>query len=285
MRSLRGSPVIVTFLYTTCEDTCPTQAQQVKGALDGAGRGRARAGGGGRPAARQPGARARLPLRAAHDRPDDVRARARESELEPVWKGFAVQPQREDLEHTAPHRPRGRQGRPARGLPARPGDARADRARRAPAAGRRLTAANSYLPGRIRTDDVLHQSRVRRARDGAPGGPRRRRSRVARLDRRGARGCRWPTWSTWRRGCAVPSWWRARAERAAGTRSRDPPIASPWPRWCGRSRARSPRSSASPPTRTARWSARATASPGTTRAPPSCCGPGCRARSSAPSPR
>ena len=42
MRSLRGSPVIVTFLYTTCEDTCPTQAQQVKGALDRAGRGRAR---------------------------------------------------------------------------------------------------------------------------------------------------------------------------------------------------------------------------------------------------
>ncbi len=33
MRSLRGEPVIVTFLYTTCEDTCPTQAQQVKGAL------------------------------------------------------------------------------------------------------------------------------------------------------------------------------------------------------------------------------------------------------------
>ena len=25
--------MIVTFLYTTCEDTCPTQAQQVKGAL------------------------------------------------------------------------------------------------------------------------------------------------------------------------------------------------------------------------------------------------------------
>ena len=34
MRSLRGSPVVVTFLYTTCEDTCPIQAQTVRGALD-----------------------------------------------------------------------------------------------------------------------------------------------------------------------------------------------------------------------------------------------------------
>ena len=34
MRSLRGRPVVVTFLYTTCEDTCPIQAQTVRGALD-----------------------------------------------------------------------------------------------------------------------------------------------------------------------------------------------------------------------------------------------------------
>ena len=33
MRALRGRPAIVTFLYTTCEDTCPAQAQQIKGAL------------------------------------------------------------------------------------------------------------------------------------------------------------------------------------------------------------------------------------------------------------
>ena len=34
MRDFRGRPVIVTFLYTTCEDTCPVQAQTVRGALD-----------------------------------------------------------------------------------------------------------------------------------------------------------------------------------------------------------------------------------------------------------
>lgn len=99
MRSLRGSPVIVTFLYTTCEDTCPTQAQQVKGALEELGDD--------------------VPAVAvAVDPPRDTAARARaflseqrmtgrmsfavgtRSELEPVWRGFAVQPQREDLEHT-----------------------------------------------------------------------------------------------------------------------------------------------------------------------------------------
>jgi protein SCO1 len=34
MRDFRGRPVIVTFLYTTCEDTCPVQAQTIRGALD-----------------------------------------------------------------------------------------------------------------------------------------------------------------------------------------------------------------------------------------------------------
>ncbi len=34
MRALRGKPVIVAFLYSTCEDTCPIQAQQIKGALN-----------------------------------------------------------------------------------------------------------------------------------------------------------------------------------------------------------------------------------------------------------
>ena len=99
MRSLRGQPVIVTFLYTTCEDTCPTQAQQVKGAFEELGQD--------------------VPAVAvAVDPPRDNEERARaflseqrmtgrmrfalgaRSELEPVWKGFAVQPQRDDLEHT-----------------------------------------------------------------------------------------------------------------------------------------------------------------------------------------
>jgi protein SCO1/2 len=34
MRDLRGKPVVVTFLYSTCQDTCPATAQQIRGALD-----------------------------------------------------------------------------------------------------------------------------------------------------------------------------------------------------------------------------------------------------------
>jgi protein SCO1/2 len=37
LRQFRGTPVVVTFLYTTCEDTCPLTAQQIRGALDDLG--------------------------------------------------------------------------------------------------------------------------------------------------------------------------------------------------------------------------------------------------------
>jgi protein SCO1/2 len=38
LSALRGKVVIVTFLYTTCEDTCPVTATQIRGALDDLGR-------------------------------------------------------------------------------------------------------------------------------------------------------------------------------------------------------------------------------------------------------
>jgi protein SCO1/2 len=37
MRDLRGKPVVVTFLYSHCRDTCPATAQQIRGALDDLG--------------------------------------------------------------------------------------------------------------------------------------------------------------------------------------------------------------------------------------------------------
>lgn len=100
MRSLRGRPVIVTFLYSTCTDTCPAQAQQVKGALNELGQD--------------------VPaLAVAVDPPRDDGDRARKflakqrmtgrmdflvgprAHLKRLWSAYAVQPQREDLEHTA----------------------------------------------------------------------------------------------------------------------------------------------------------------------------------------
>ena len=100
MEDLRGEPVIVTFLYTTCESTCPTQAQQVRAALEELGD--------------------EVPALAISVDPErDTERRARaflaeqrmvgrmefvlgsRAELRKVWRAFAVQPQREDLEHTA----------------------------------------------------------------------------------------------------------------------------------------------------------------------------------------
>ena len=100
MSDFRGQPVIVTFLYTNCEDTCPPAAQQVKGALNDLGRD--------------------VPaLAIAVDPPRDTPGSARaflgdarmlgrmrfvlgsREELEPVWRGFAVRPQSPAQEHQA----------------------------------------------------------------------------------------------------------------------------------------------------------------------------------------
>jgi protein SCO1/2 len=37
LRALRGRVVILTFMYSTCRDTCPVTAQQIRGALDDLG--------------------------------------------------------------------------------------------------------------------------------------------------------------------------------------------------------------------------------------------------------
>lgn len=100
MADFRGQPTIVTFLYSNCDDTCPTQAQQVKGALNELGED--------------------LPALAisvdpANDTPDSARAflskqrmtgRLRfvlgsRAKLEPIWRRYGVQPQLDDLDHTA----------------------------------------------------------------------------------------------------------------------------------------------------------------------------------------
>ncbi len=100
MSDFRGEPVIVTFLYTHCEDTCPAAAQQVKGALDDLGH--------------EVPALA-IAVEPPRDTPDSARAflskqrmlgRMRfvlgtRDELEPVWSGFAIRPQALGAEHQA----------------------------------------------------------------------------------------------------------------------------------------------------------------------------------------
>ena len=102
MRRYRGRTVVVTFLYSTCEDTCPLTAQQIRGALDQLGPERA------------------VPVLAisvdpAGDTPLHLRRFLLEqrlvgrmryltgthAQLEPVWRAYGIRPQGDGYEHTA----------------------------------------------------------------------------------------------------------------------------------------------------------------------------------------
>jgi protein SCO1/2 len=98
MARFRGRPLIVTFVYSHCEETCPTQVQTIKGAIDQLGRD--------------------VPaLAIAVDPPNDTPrsgaaflskqrmlgrmtfAVGSRAELRPVWRGYAIQPQTARDEH------------------------------------------------------------------------------------------------------------------------------------------------------------------------------------------
>lgn len=100
MRALRGRPVIVTFLYTTCQDSCPIQAQTVRGALDELGHDvPALAVAVDPPRDTPERAQAFLSKQRATGRIDFVLGSR--AELRPLWRGFAIQPQSVTREHQA----------------------------------------------------------------------------------------------------------------------------------------------------------------------------------------
>jgi protein SCO1/2 len=100
MAEYRGKPVVVTYTYTHCKETCPLQAQMIRGALDDVGHdipalaisvdpfGDSRAS-----------ARAFLAKQKMTGRMRYVLGTRRQ--LQPVWRGFAIQPQLRDSEHQA----------------------------------------------------------------------------------------------------------------------------------------------------------------------------------------
>lgn len=96
----RGRVTVLTFLYTTCQDTCPIAASQILGALEDLG-----------PAGEDVAA-----LAVSVDPANDTPARARkflldrrltgrmrfalgeEAQLRPVWRAYGIQPQGDDPE-------------------------------------------------------------------------------------------------------------------------------------------------------------------------------------------
>jgi len=100
LSQMRGKPVVVTFLYTTCRDTCPLTAQQIRVALDDLGHD--------------------VPVVAVSVDPANDTPRRAEAflvkqgmqgrmrwalgsaeELGRLWKAYGIQPQSDDAEHTA----------------------------------------------------------------------------------------------------------------------------------------------------------------------------------------
>jgi protein SCO1/2 len=100
MSAYRGGTAIVTFMYSTCQDTCPLTAQQIRGALDDYGHD--------------------VPVLAisvdpSGDTPLHVKrflvkqhltGRMRfligtRAQLAPVWRAYGIQPQGQGYEHTA----------------------------------------------------------------------------------------------------------------------------------------------------------------------------------------
>lgn len=96
----RGEPVVLTFMYSTCKDTCPLTAQQIRGALDDLG---------------QNVPTLAISVDPANDTPLNARrfvnqqsltGRMRfllgtQAELAPIWKAYGIQPQGKAFDHSA----------------------------------------------------------------------------------------------------------------------------------------------------------------------------------------
>jgi protein SCO1/2 len=100
MKEYRGKPVVVTFLYSHCHDTCPIQAQQIKGALDQLGHDV--------PALAISVDPARDTPKSVHrfDAEQGIAERlrwvlGRESQLRPLWEGYHTTSQLPSQEHLA----------------------------------------------------------------------------------------------------------------------------------------------------------------------------------------
>ena len=101
LREFRGRVVVLTFMYTTCRDTCPLTATQIREALDELGRDV-------------------LALAVSVDPVNDTPERARQflfkrglghdrmrfllgsrAQLQPIWKAYGIRPQGSAFDHSA----------------------------------------------------------------------------------------------------------------------------------------------------------------------------------------
>jgi protein SCO1/2 len=96
----RGQVVVLTFLYSTCQDTCPVTAQQIRGAMDQLGHDVPALAVSVDPANDNPFHAKRFLL--AQHLTDRMRfVLGSRSQLQPIWKAYGIQPQGQGFEHSA----------------------------------------------------------------------------------------------------------------------------------------------------------------------------------------
>jgi len=100
LAAMRGTPVVVTFLYTTCKDTCPLTVDQIRSALDELGHDVPVIAVSVDPANDTAAAAKRFTLeRRMTGRMRWVLGDA--AQLQRLWKAYGVQPQTDKMEHSA----------------------------------------------------------------------------------------------------------------------------------------------------------------------------------------
>ena len=101
LRSFRGRVVVLTFLYTTCRDTCPLTATQIRGALDDLDRDVPALAVSVDPANDTPERARRFLFRRglAEDRMRFLLGSR--DQLAPVWRAYGIRPQGAAFEHSA----------------------------------------------------------------------------------------------------------------------------------------------------------------------------------------
>jgi protein SCO1/2 len=100
LRDARGRVVVLTFLYTTCRDTCPVMATQVRGALDQLGHDVPALAVSVDPAGDTPVTARRFLSRRG------LTGRMRfllgdRAQLAPVWRAYGIRPQQDAFDHSA----------------------------------------------------------------------------------------------------------------------------------------------------------------------------------------
>ncbi len=101
LRQFRGRVVVLTFMYTTCRDTCPLTATQIRGALDDLDHDVPALAVSVDPVNDTPALAKKFLFQRGlgHDRMRFLLGSRRQ--LQPIWKAYGIQPQGKGFEHNA----------------------------------------------------------------------------------------------------------------------------------------------------------------------------------------